>query len=266
MDDGVGRMSWLKAIYPEFKLETWHFDRVKHPLVDVKNLEYYNRRIEYKACINPQLIVGIDYFGNYNYPIFEKPVQLNWLGLFLILKRFNYIEYNFKNLDEVIYHIHNNKEPKIVEKFGQQYFTKGGQHRLCLAKFIGIKEIEVKLIEHIFDQRLFELNKINENYLPILQKYSLVEVNSFSSLIDLEKINICAGGAKFTIPADLIVPMLKIYDQINALRDINWVMLFKSHLTVYMGKKRSTLENIDDLQGLKAYFYIHIYRQRKLRE
>lgn len=135
------RLKWLKLIEPNFKLKEWHYNNVERP-EDIKNFNLYRNPKRYTSSICPQDIIGIDYGFGYNWS-----KKINWLELFYNLKRLEWVIDNFKNKEDLLNHIHHNKSVKFVEKYGDKYITKSGQHRLCLAKLLEIPKIEVEVDE-----------------------------------------------------------------------------------------------------------------------
>lgn len=140
------RLDWLQEIYPEYKNQEWHNDNVYHPDRDVENRSCYTEVGREIKFISPKLISGIEYAFAYN-----CYKEINWLELFMSLKKLNGIIKSFRTRKEVKKHIHTNIDLKTVEQFGDMYFTTSGQHRLCLAKFLDVEYVEVQVIKHELD-------------------------------------------------------------------------------------------------------------------
>jgi len=151
--------SWLKSIYPTFEKLKWHTDKVFHPL-HIKHYSFFKEDIRYNAKINPTKIHGIQYAYQYNDPLHDPNKRIDWLDLLHNLKRLDSIIDGMKTRESVVDHIHNCKESKVVLQFGNHYFTTAGQHRLCLAKFLEVSEVEVEIIKYKFDRSAFIENKV----------------------------------------------------------------------------------------------------------
>ncbi len=104
---------------------------------------FFEEDKRYDSEISPKQIIGIEYAFNYNFNS-----NITWLELIFSLKRLDWVIYKFKNVEELLNHIHYNDEAKLVFKFGNQLFTRSGQHRLCLAKFLQINSIKVSILEY----------------------------------------------------------------------------------------------------------------------
>src|SRR5690606_29129091 len=115
---------------------------------------YYEVGREIKS-ISPKIICGIEYGDGYN-----DRKDINWLELFISLKRLNRVVRNFRTYEEIIKHIHYpHKDEKQVSQFGNHYFTSSGQHRLCLAKLLDVESVEVKIIKYKLDEERLNANK-----------------------------------------------------------------------------------------------------------
>jgi hypothetical protein len=155
------REAWLKSIYPKFKKQQWHSDKVFHP-THIKNHSFFKEDTHLLGKIDPRKIHGIEYAYLYNDPLNSPNKKIDWLYMLHNLKRLHDIIDNFKTTEEIINHIHNCKESKVVLQFGDHYFTTAGQHRLCLAKFLEIPEVEVEIIRYKFDRDSFIKSKIEK--------------------------------------------------------------------------------------------------------
>ncbi|CAM3762058.1 hypothetical protein [Sphingobacterium prati] len=138
------KIEWLKTIYSDFTAKNWHNWNVDHPDRDVHNRNCYEEVKRTIKSISPKQINGIYYADRYN----DRKL-IDWIKLFTSLKNLHNIIRNFKTSDEVVKHIHfPYGDEKQVLQFENKYFTSSGQHRLCLAKFLDIESVEVKVIEY----------------------------------------------------------------------------------------------------------------------
>lgn len=146
----------------------WHNDIVYHPS-HIKHLQFFKKAGSCKEYINPANICGIDYAYSYNCPMYKTvDWRYNWLEFFTDLKRLDRVMDNFDSREDVVNHIHHAKEDKIVYQYGEHYFTMGGQHRLCLAKFLEVPEVEVIVVKHILDKDHFSKEMKFQKYVPEL--------------------------------------------------------------------------------------------------
>lgn len=156
--DEKERLDWLKSIFPEFKDEPWHKNPVYHPEIDFIYGKYFKETGKKELIeINPSHIIGISYGFEYNGKPFREPRQemINWIDLFYSLKRLDRVIDNFKSKEDLINHIHHNKDEKHVDMYGSHYITTSGQHRLCLAKLLGVKKVKVSVQKHRLNKQLF---------------------------------------------------------------------------------------------------------------
>jgi hypothetical protein len=151
--DEKERLAWLKSIYPDFQKKEWHDDLVYDPS-DLKYYKFFKQGKYTRQKIDPSKIIGIEYAYSYNCPSLRRfgGGIINWIDLFSWLKRLDRVIDNFKTIEELTNHIHNDRDGKAVYKIGDHFFTTSGQHRLCLAKLIGLKEVEVLVITHKLDK------------------------------------------------------------------------------------------------------------------
>jgi len=162
------RLQWLKTINPALCKQTWHNDYVYHP----SHLKYEKLLQENgmsRKKINPAKICGIEYGYAYNCPLYQGEAPfLHWIDFYTRLKNLDWIIEKLKTKKNVIDHIHHNKEEKTVLQYGDHYFTNGGQHRLCLAKFLELEEVEVNVINHRLDRESFLREARFEKLIPAL--------------------------------------------------------------------------------------------------
>jgi len=143
LEETRNRLNWLKTIYPEFKEQEWMSSEVINES-QILDYDFYELNNSYRGNINPKDIVGIDYAWEYN-----CMNTISWFDLLGQLKRFKWIMADFKTYDELCAHVsYNYKEGKYVSKYGDKLITTGGQHRLCLAKFLNINSVEVDVQEY----------------------------------------------------------------------------------------------------------------------
>lgn len=161
----LSRIDWIKEIYPDFVESEWMHEAVISQ-ADIKLFFLYETdRFEYEDYINPRDIIGIFYAFAYNW--FS---DISWTELLNSLKRFDWIRDNFSSYQEVEHHIHNNKETKLVEKYGDQLITIRGQHRLCLAKFFRIEKVKVHIIEFKINEKKLQCFRTLQRHRDLFKK------------------------------------------------------------------------------------------------
>jgi hypothetical protein len=179
----IEKMDWLKAIYPKFKRENWNNENVYKPS-DLNYFEFFEPVKTYIDKINPSSILGIAYFPEYNFYN-----QITWLGLFYGLKRLDKVACNFKNWEALVRHIHTNMDSKTVSKFGNHFFTTSGQHRLCLAKFLDLKNIEVEVREYKLNkEKLIKWRNLKKQEIIFKKLHLVCEDSDFETYINREVI------------------------------------------------------------------------------
>lgn len=163
----------VKKFNPNFEIKDWCYERLRS-VEDVENYKFYNSEREIKDYLVPvEKIVGtnhVSYIGR------------KWIDLLYNMKRFSeyYNVNNFLSFTETenftrsgIYYI----------RYGDLYFTGGGNHRTCQAKFSNLKYIKTDLIEYIFDIKMFDIFNflIEENLMPIIKEGGHGRYYRFSS-------------------------------------------------------------------------------------
>ena len=157
-------------------------DRVYRPS-DLKNYIYFEKDKSFRDKIDPKRIIGVEYAYGYNCPnIFGEPNIIYWKSMLHKLKRLDRVIDNYKSSDELIAHIHKDKDSKAVFMFGGFYFTISGQHRLCLAKYLEIPEVEVNITEYKFNKKLFIREKKVEKYYCKLKELKLIDLDSINEI------------------------------------------------------------------------------------
>lgn len=134
---------WLVSLHQVPKYADWYEKDVLRRQ-DIPNYYMFKKSFEEpvkQVIINPSVIKGIIYDDF----LYNVDKGYSWLDLIYNLKRFNRIKRNFLNTNALIAHIHKNEDNKIVEKYGDTYITSSGQHRLALAKFLNLTEVEVEV-------------------------------------------------------------------------------------------------------------------------
>lgn len=228
MNSGNERLNWLKSIYPEFEDKDLFYENVYRPS-DLKYFDFFIFHKEYKGNINPQNIVGIRYAWAYNF-IYE----INWYQLFTSLHRLDSVIKNFKSKNDIINHVHYNyEEEKYVLKYGDHYFTTGGQHRLCLAKFLNLESVYVNIKEYKLDKaRLIRFKKLNRS-IERLSKYKLVtkfEIENFKKISKAEYFCFSQFDSHIKIKIDLLSKFLDYFEKFHVFRPIFRVQIFFNDL------------------------------------
>jgi hypothetical protein len=174
-------IEWLFELC-NIKHKEWHQDKVLKPSQLEKSRFYIGEEKHFEAYINPEHIVGIEYAYSYN--CFN---EITWLELINSLKRFDQIRRNLSTHDELLQHAHNDyNEAKIVAKYGDQYITLQGQHRLALCKFLGVKSVKVQVVEYPFDYEMYDKYLSQKSFLNNLLNESLITQDFYEENINVD--------------------------------------------------------------------------------
>lgn len=260
------RLTWLKSIYPEFEDKESFYDNVYKP-TDLIYHDFFIESKSYRGYINPENIVGIEYSFAYNFKD-----KINWHELFIRLKRFKDIQ-KFTSKTELINHIHHDYaktdhegQAKEILKYGNNYFTTSGQHRLCLAKFLNIEGVEInKIREFKLDKsRLVRFKKL-KIAIEKLSKYGLIYEHDFENLEEASKyeyITISRFKNYFRIKIDLLLKFTDYYEQFYVSKPLYKFQLFLNDF-LYPNKSGETIEISEIKDFKKANVSIILYKMQK---
>lgn len=252
------RIQWLESLNPNFKTQTWHNNVVYHPS-HIQHLLFFKKDNSVIEKIDPAKICGIEYAYAYNCPTHKKDNwRYHWSELLTDLKRLDWVIDNFDSREKVVNHINNNKENKVVLQYGKQYFTISGQHRLGLAKFLDLPEVEVIVEKHVMDRELFTREMrfkkcvpdlINQKFLPL--NYEIEHEYDFIFLhIGKDSIFVKKKYASF---------VLKRYSKLKTKPYKSIVNLFKTFLI----KHNKRIDDDNKLYSLDIFLIKHILKFNK---
>ena len=146
-------LEWLNSFH-FIEDRMWQHERVIR-LHEVDNFDFYDSCNTYAGLIDTHQIKGIEYAYAYNF--YDN---INWLELLERLKNFEYIRNGvgihppLNSYESLVKHIkspRSEKGTKSVSKFGNSYITTEGQHRMALAKFLELSEVEVTIMNYTFN-------------------------------------------------------------------------------------------------------------------
>ncbi|WP_454045027.1 hypothetical protein [Chryseobacterium sp. Marseille-Q8038] len=255
------RIDWLKSLNPKFIDQKWHDDVVVH-FSHIEHLQFFKSAGTFREKINPAKICGIDYSYGYNCIMYKpKDWRYHWLQFFTDLRRLDRVIDNFPTKVKVIHHIHLAEEAKTVVQYGDHYFTIGGQHRLCLAKFLEIPEVEVDVIKYVLDRDHFTREMNFKKIIPDLQVLGFLsldyEVDQNYDFVILEFaddfVAIKKRYAKY---------VLKRYATLKKMPFKGYLNCFKAMDAKYYDKSR--IDEDSKLYFLDAYLLKHIKARKKL--
>jgi hypothetical protein len=256
------RLVWLKSIYPEFEDKQSFYENVYKP-TDLIYHDFFIESKSYRGYVNPENIVGIEYGFAYN---FDN--EINWHELFIRLKRFKDIQ-QFKSKNEIINHVHNDyKEEKWIFKYGNNYFTKQGQHRLCLAKFLNIKSVEVDITEFKLDKpRLVRFKKL-KIATDKLSKYGLCWEYSFKDLKESSKyeyfyLNKFKNSIRIKI--DLLLQFIDYYEQFHIFKPLHKIQISLNNF-LHPNRVEETIEISEMKDFKKANSSIILHKMGKVKQ
>lgn len=252
------RESWLKSFQPNYEKQKWHNNKVYHP-TDIRNYDFFKSHKNYKALINPKHIVGIEYAYGYNCPIYEKK-NIDWNYMLRWLKRLDRVINNFKDKKSLIEHIHNDNDPKSVLKYGNQYFTTSGQHRLCLAKYLEVENVEVYVQEYKLDKTLFVREKYLEKVNHKLIDYGFSN-REYNRELNYNLLQLNIGQESILIHKTLIKNLINRYE---LLKKKKYKVIPSILKTIYSPSKNNGIfKNEDELYILNYKIYKHFQSKKK---
>lgn len=152
VNSSISNFGWLKELIAIEECD-WYSSRVKRT-EDVENYAFYDSEpSESEEIIDPRKIVGISYCYDYN-----SSSEITWIELLNSLKRFHKIRSNFHSEEQLVTHSNADfsGDYRCLHKYGDEYFTVNGQHRVTLSKFLGLQSIKVKVREFKINQSKFE--------------------------------------------------------------------------------------------------------------
>jgi hypothetical protein len=139
----------LKTIIPDHSLHRWYFDKVLSP-AEIPHIDYYKLSTYTEAVkISPEEIIGTN-DDSYN--------GGNWIEMLGALRHFK----KYLSGNKLIEFINNEAfaEKKTVSRFGNNYLIHwGGNHRITLSKFMGLKEITVSIQEFVLDKERMRIHE-----------------------------------------------------------------------------------------------------------
>lgn len=123
------------------ELRGWYFDKVLSQY-NIENYSFYfhSPKRYYTDEICPQDIIGTTHPSYYD---------LTWIEMLGSLQRYSKLP-----TERTIYNINDETiiEKKSIAKYSNLYLISGGgNHRICLAKFLGLEKIKVEITEYEFD-------------------------------------------------------------------------------------------------------------------
>ena len=205
-------LEWLNSISP-IKDQPWQHEKVIR-IAEIDNIQFYQRDCRcYRAVMNPQDIQGIDYAYEYNF--YE---EITWLQLLNSLKRFDWIKNNKNTYEALVEHIQNDyQEAKLVEKYGDVYITGKGQHRLALAKFLGLAKIEVNIQEYPFAQAEYQRYLSRKFFLGSMLQEGLINDQTYQWNLnnDCPAVFIEIDGKSIDIDEEVMLPFYELYKNLK---------------------------------------------------
>lgn len=248
--DDKNNYEWLSELC-DIQSQEWYSNKVLRPS-DIKHYKFYKSEAKsYRCFINPSDIVGIEYAYSYN--CFN---EINWLDLINNLKRFERIRRNINTHNGLLEHSLNDyNENKTVAKYGNQYITIAGQHRLALCKFLGVKSVEVDVLEYPFNCVAY-INYLRwKSFLDFLLNEKLIITDVYNQALnsDSKHTSICIKEKYFRINSDCFNAFINCYKSLS----INKFSIFLSLLNQLIFGKLSThnnsIETNKDIHNIKNF-------------
>lgn len=260
----MDNFEWLNNIYP-LENKPWYKDVVIRK-DQVENFNSYESYIEYTGKVNPQLIKGIEYADAYYYYS-----EITWKELLNNLKRFGEIRQNHSTYSSLVDHIHRyheNDPNKLLFKYGETYITGSGQHRMALAKFLEVPEVEVKVIEFKFSHEKYNKYLIYKRQIKELVENGLLEreENSFLNNNHFSFPPLSVAGKTVFVSEDLMDVFLKRYMEIKS---FGWLNEVKVKIESFPESSYSSffqVNNTKDLSSIIPLLRLHKFRRKRLHQ
>ncbi|WP_233899272.1 hypothetical protein [Tenacibaculum piscium] len=252
--DDKQRLDWLKSVFPEFKKKPWHNEPVYHPEIDFFYEDFFKQEGENELTeIDPSKIIGIKYSYLYNGNLYREPREnmINWMHLFHSLVRLDRVIDNFNSKKDLIEHIHRNMDEKHVRMYGTHYISTSGQHRLCLAKLLGLKKVKAFVTKYKLDKPSFVREKRTEkNYNFYIANNLINDKYNISSQKDWSLIHLYLDGKKVAIHKNLQSHFIGYYTNLKNYQLLNLLYPLNKHY-------KRTIEKAEEIKDLKYLIARH---------
>ncbi|UKB82553.1 hypothetical protein LF887_16235 [Chryseobacterium sp. MEBOG06] len=152
----------VKKFNPNFKLEDWCFEKLLDSS-EIDNYKFYNKsRIVKEHSVYIKDVIGT------LHPSYSGSL---WIELVYNMKKFSE-KYNYQNFLEFSRSEKLTKNDFGYSKYGSKYFIAGGNHRNVQAKFSNLELITCDVVEHIFDQEMYNLFQflVKEKFNPLIEE------------------------------------------------------------------------------------------------
>ena len=260
----MDNFEWLNNIYP-LGNKTWYKDVVIRE-DQVESYNFYDDYVEYNGRVNPQLIKGIEYAYAYN-----SDSEINWIQLLNRLKRFDEIRQKHSTYSSLVDHVHRHIErdpSKLLFKYGNTYITRSGQHRMALAKFLEVPEVEVTVREFQFNHEKYnkylnyksQINELVEN--GFLERVE----NSFGNDNPFFYPSLSVAGKTVFVSEELMDDFLKRYREIKTFGWLNDVVVYLESFPEKSSSSYSQVNSAKDLSSISPLLRLHKFRRKRLHE
>lgn len=249
------RLRWIKSLVQNHKMEEWFNKPVYHPS-DIKYSDFFEESNRHTSLIDPSRIVGVEYGFGYNCPSYNRKTY-SWINHLENLKRLDWVIDNKGSKEELVEHIHLNNDPKSVWKYGNHYFVTSGQHRLCLAKFLGLKGVEVSVREFKLNKRTFVREKHFESHKSDLIKYKFVSPN-FQNNNAYDKLFITVNGTEYYLSKTLITELLSRYENLQTNTTKALIFFIRRFLLPVYYDHNKVISNARELSLIDCDLIAHI--------
>ncbi|RLJ75103.1 hypothetical protein [Pedobacter alluvionis] len=247
------REDWLASIHPGYENQTFISEDVAHPS-HILHSRFFTEKEVMIEYISPKKICGLEYAWGYNCPAYKsKEWRMKWIEMIHSLRRLDRVIDNFKTKSEIIAHIHGDEDPKVVMQYGDHYFTTSGQHRLCLAKFLEVDQVQVSVRKYVFNRNLFCREMRLKRFMPKLIEYRFLS-KFYKENLDHDFIGLNTQKDITYIKKEYIKFLIHRYELLisNPLKGI------KNELKVFFSPERTSFINND----LELYRLDRILREQ----
>lgn len=246
-------MTWLTTLGVDHRANNWYRDPVFHPN-HLKHIKYFKELCSSVKTIDPRKIIGISHDLTYNFvkSYLDDPI-LDWSDLLVHLQGINGLRRDFQDRESLLNHITRNKSSIQVHKYGNHYFSTDGQHRLCLAKFMGIPSIEVQVVEFYFDKKLFQREMCLQKHLETAINYGF-KPYIMTPEITQENITLKINNKSIFVKKEFVPQLLESYKSIKkSCLKTNFLAL----LEVLPFFNISSISSLKDINKLSPLLAIH---------
>lgn len=135
-------------------------------------------------------------------------------------------------------------------KFGNDYITVKGQHRMAVAKFLGLSNIEVNVQEYEFDEEGFAKYNLRKSVLSELVELGLISDDTFQRAMESERYAmIDIDGKRIDISEKALTGFLSTYNKLSVSPVYRVIDVLRDDISEYNNR----IETIADIESYKPF-------------